>query len=336
MYTLGPIPSRCLITRYQAHELVKYPTYKKYDPEYGHFRSVIYDKDGYIACFSPPKSISLDEFKSIPIENCIIEEFIEGTMINVFFDRIWRIATKSVLGAECAFDSHQSFASMFYECMKYHTLSFDDLNKAFTYSFVMQHPNNKIISEVVVPRLVIVAVYEIVGQTIYEHPTTILGQNRYTFSSYEEAECAAQTLNIKGLMIKHDGKRCKIRNTTHENIAKIKGQSTFEYQYLCIRNTPQADVYFSYFPENKIKAPEYETQILNCAQRLFQNYMDCFVHKKKKLGTYLLKTYLYDLHGIYLHTLKPQYITKKVVIDYLNSLHPRRFITLLRLAFQVN
>ena len=251
-------------------------------------------------------------------------------MINVFFDNVWRIATKSVLDADCSFDAPLSFASMFYECMQYHNLTFEELNKNLTYSFVMQHPLNRIVSAVNAPRLVIVAVYEIKGNTIYERDTTILGQNRFTFSSYEEAECAAQTLNIKGLMLKHCGRRCKIRNTNYENIAHIKGQSPFEYQYLCIRNTPRVEDYFNYFPESRAKALHYETTILNCAKRLFVNYHDCFMCKKNKLATYITKSYLYDIHGIYLNRIKP-YITKKVVLDYMNSLPPQRLITLLRL-----
>ena len=40
---------------------------------------------------------------SMNLENCIAEEFIEGTMINLFFDhenQEWEIASKSAIGAK--------------------------------------------------------------------------------------------------------------------------------------------------------------------------------------------------------------------------------------------
>jgi hypothetical protein len=57
---------------------------------YGLFRSVILNSDDEILCFSPPKSISYGEFiEKYPKKdkNIIVEEFVEGTMINVFWNK---------------------------------------------------------------------------------------------------------------------------------------------------------------------------------------------------------------------------------------------------------
>ena len=52
---------------------------------------------------APPKSIYFDDFvNENNIEDCYFEEFIEGTMINVFWDKYiedWNMATKSNIGA---------------------------------------------------------------------------------------------------------------------------------------------------------------------------------------------------------------------------------------------
>ena len=67
----------------------------KYDKQYltfdlvkstGMFRSVIY-KDKKILVFAPPKSVAPDKFTTdYPPNECTAEEFVEGTMINLFFD----------------------------------------------------------------------------------------------------------------------------------------------------------------------------------------------------------------------------------------------------------
>jgi hypothetical protein len=70
----------------------------------GLYRSTIF-LHNELVCFSPPKSLSFNSFcKKYPnLDNSItIEEFVEGTMINVYYDNIsktWEIATKNNVGA---------------------------------------------------------------------------------------------------------------------------------------------------------------------------------------------------------------------------------------------
>ena len=52
----------------------------------GKFRSLIH-KNGKLLSFSPPKSLPFEDFiNTYPLEECFAEEFVEGTMINVFYD----------------------------------------------------------------------------------------------------------------------------------------------------------------------------------------------------------------------------------------------------------
>ena len=72
----------------------------------GLYRSVIVKKNSWqIVCVSPPKSISPEVFMATYDPSSIVaEQFIEGTMINVFWDMDgdgWMVNTKSKVGAEC-------------------------------------------------------------------------------------------------------------------------------------------------------------------------------------------------------------------------------------------
>ena len=252
-------PNDCIQKNTDGYTLVKYPPSKKNMDNYCNFRSVIYNSNQHPVCFSPPKSISMDQFKTMfPIEQCIVEQFVEGTMINVFYDETWKIATKSVLHATCTFNSERTFADMFYDC----NLQFDTLDKTIVYSFVMQHPENRIVTKIDTPQLILVAAYQI--QDGYAMEVNVEGFKRpkqYLYELYEDAEYAAQLMNIKGLIFKCNGVRSKIRNKDHEMIEMVKGNSPFKVHYLWIRNTEKATEYFSHFPEDRVVANQIESTI---------------------------------------------------------------------------
>ena len=69
----------------------------------GLFRSVVISlNSGKIVSFSPPKSVGFQQYSKVADawENTRAEEFIEGTMVNVFHaDGEWEIATRSMIGA---------------------------------------------------------------------------------------------------------------------------------------------------------------------------------------------------------------------------------------------
>lgn len=160
----------------------------------GLLRSVVLDQYGKVVAYSPPKCIiaSPNEFNErFSDDKIIVEEFVEGTMINVFYHKPngqedgadWDIATKSCVGANIVFHSlpptlpqaqdqeqeqdqaqdqepKKTFRRMFLECMNHVGLDFSALQKDCSYSFVMQHPNNHIVRHTTEPALYLIAVYK--------------------------------------------------------------------------------------------------------------------------------------------------------------------------------
>ena len=86
---------------------------------YGKYRSVIINEAGAVVGFAPPKSIAAEIFIAThPVvnENMVAEEFVEGTMLNVFFNAgVWEVATKQTIGANVRFYTNNvdTFYSMF-------------------------------------------------------------------------------------------------------------------------------------------------------------------------------------------------------------------------------
>ena len=327
-------PSDCNQKKVGEYTVVKYPVHKKNQPEYKLFRSVIYH-NGLPVCFSPPKSISMEQFKlNYPnISSCVVEEFVEGTMINYFFEpqqNKWIPSTRSIVGAENVFESDKTFAQMFQECLSQYTIS---LNPSYIYSFVIQHPENYIITPVQQPSLYLVAMYSILDGKVTEIPLMIEGvplPSRYSVSSYEEAEQLAQTVDGKGLTIKCHGERTKIKKLDYYKKEDMKGSLPFPYYYLFIRNTPISIEYLNNFPFYISKANDIEQQVHRVIHLLYEQYVSCYIKKENRLSTYVTKKYLYELHQVYLTSLRPWRMSITTVTHYVNKLHPNQITTILR------
>lgn len=324
-------PSDCIQKRTGEYTLVKYPVHKKNQPEYNLFRSVVYC-NGVPVCFSPPKSFSIETFQQRhPISSCVVEEFVEGTMINYFFDQgKWIPVTRTIVGAENTFESEKTFAEMFHECLSQYSVT---LNPSYIYSFVMQHPENYIITPVNHPSLCLVAVYTLLEGKVTEVSTADHGfptPLQYSVSSYEEAELLAQIVTVKGLALKCNGERAKFKRLEYYQKEFMKGNQPFFYHYLFIRNTPQSIEYLSNFPHYINKANLIEQNIHRIIHLLYEQYVSCYIKRENRLATYTTKKYLFELHQIYLNALRPWKMNISAVTTYVNSLHPNQIMTILR------
>jgi hypothetical protein len=323
-------------TQFGEYALVNYKKHEHYD---GLYRSVIF-KDKKAVCFSPPKSIPYPEFcEKNPISSVVVDEFIDGTMINVFYDsdtNEWVIATRSIVGADCTFYSQKTFHDMFHET----NIDYVKLNKSYCYSFVLQHPDNQIVTPVTNPALYLIAVYHITEIGVVEvHSsnhciTDYLTPYNFIFSSYEEAEQFVQTQSytFKGLMLKTGNERSKIRNPAYEKVKQLRGNSASPlYTYLSIRSTPDQLEYEKYFPNHSF--PVYEKQLSHLIVSLHSLYMECFIKRMKPLKEYKqpFKQHMYELHMTYLHQLRQEKkcVTRHEVKKYVVTLSPAVTVTLI-------
>lgn len=135
-------------------------------------RSLIFDDTGKLLCFTPQKSIKsniLSKIEDLSTENNVrIEPLIEGTMINVFYDKrneSWIYCTKGNIGASQSFfrvgEKGLSFLDMFYECCKNQNINIEQLPQNYCYSFVMQHVNNRLVSSFNTNNVILIRMYEI-------------------------------------------------------------------------------------------------------------------------------------------------------------------------------
>jgi hypothetical protein len=356
------------VKKYEHSYVLKYDKLELTDENVhslGLFRSIIVDEDGNILSFAPPKSVNLDVFtQTTNYDECSVQHFPEGTMVNVFFDKItdeWEIATRSTIGAKCNFnaDSTNTYRYMFLDAMNHGGIEFEHLNKLFCYSFVLQHPQNRIVCPVLEPTLVLTNCYQIDSEnmiTEHKNPGTDLNMH-FSISQlshhYMKDEVFAKSLNYNGSswqeLIEHfqsenldyglqgiviynqKGERTKIRNSTYEKIKHLKGNSPkLQYNYYYLRQTGDVKEYLTYYPEHKVEFSSFRRELHKWTNQLYQNYIKCFIKKQKPLVDYPynFKTHMYKIHELYLNDLKldGKFVNKNIVINYVNTLPPPRLM----------
>lgn len=339
--------------------------YKKEDMDNSHIssfglcRSIVLNEENKCVVYSPPKCLNTETFmEKYPTlnDNCIVEEMVEGTMINMFWNEEgegeWEIATKGVVGANTRFFNgpyDNTFKNMFFEAFEKCGLTYDALNKEYCHSFVLQHPNNRIVVPFYKASLKLVAVYKIAtieGDIIVEHidkysywktnfsqNTSLQLNDVYDLDSYENLNVKYASNDTRydtlGYVIynKDTGERMKVRNPVYEKVKRLRGnQSKLQFQYLTLRTQGKVKEYLKYYPENKLEFAKYRDIVHYFTYTLYAYYRNCFVKKEKPLREYgaQFRTHMYKIHEAYKNELKEEgrFVDNAFVVKYVNELAP--------------
>jgi len=348
------------------------------DAEYGLYRSIIVAlPEKQILCFSPPKSVIMDKFIVNACgdrDNIYVNETIEGTMINLFYDyRIhkWEISTKSAIGGNYFYYRNQydldddktkkqtSFYRMFLDALRLGENQelndftyLENLPKNYSYSFVLQHPDNHIVLSVNAPTLHLVGIYEItdknhivsVSPLVYEEwdifkniQGVIDFPKRFAFTSYTEMEdtyCSIQqSFNYVGLTFLNlkTGERTTMANPTYEEMKTLRGNNpNLQYQYLCLRRINKVKDFLYYFPQYRSVFFKFYEDFNNFVSNVHLSYLTYYVQKQEVQISKKYFPHIYRIHhNVFLPSLQteePLIIRRKVVKEYFDEMEPRELI----------
>ena len=321
----------------------------------GLYRSVVcafIDGKIEVLSFAPPKSLNKNRFmEENELSKCIQLDFAEGTMVNVFWDKTadeWNINTKSCIGARCSWNSDKTFRFLFLDAMNETQLEFDELDKNYCYSFVLQHPENKIVVPLTEKKLILTNVYEINNEgeniTITSRPDVVKNfKGNHIFENTIESfefwdelleHYASDNLEYtqQGIVVVNkEGHRLKLRNRNYERVKHLKGNNPkLQFHYYYLRQKGMVSEFLKYYPEYRVLFSQFRNDMHSFTAQLHVNYINCFIQKQKKLSEYpyQYKPHMYALQEKYINELfhEKKYVNKQVVIDYVNSLPPQRLM----------
>jgi hypothetical protein len=333
-------------------------------------RSVVYSLDtGMPVCVSPVRRIKIgtDEdwlFRESISGNICITKYIDGTMINVFWNKNinsetgepfgWTLSSRSKLHATCRFTSDHLFNDLFEEARKELDISYDSLNPELCYSFVLVHPETRHVIAYGSPKIYLVSVTKcnvkdercdcemfswenikkealrIKDETILppEIDTTILN----TMKQVSESK------NTEGWVIlsrKGSWGRIRVLTNKYEEALKVRGDCpSRRTNYIRLMSQdPSGDLikkYASYYPEEIEDIRDLGKLIGETGKELFNWYILRHVRKEKEhtdLPHWTRKP-IWELHGRYLRSRQP--IRPSGILDYFRSISPTNVNKLLK------
>ena len=283
---------------------------------------VIDTKTNTVVMYPPRKSWELRTFDTFKELNTPMQELVDGTMVNLFYHKRsddWLLSTRSNIGCTNKWSQDMNFKEMFDDCSK--DLDYDFLDKSKTYSFVMRHKKNRIITPVTTNELYLVEVRE--NGRLVEVPEGV-GYNVLPTIDPENLTDTQSRL-YKGYTTSVDGVRYKWLSNECKFIEMIKPNTNNPLlNYLTLRNSGHLTNYLKLFPEERFQFDKYRKQVHQLTGILHQFYLNVFVQKQidKKDIPFALNPLMYDLHGIYLK--EKQGISWSRVKNYIYELEPKR------------
>jgi len=273
------------------------------------FRSIIWNMvTNRPVCVSPGRGAA---FSAAPATGWRAEEFVDGVMINMFYDGAndnWKLATRTQLGAGGSFYGTRPFAELFEETCKVQGVDLTLFDKTCCYSFVLNHPEERIVVPVLygTPTLTLVATYRIdpatgAFETVVAH-APIAGIKRPTLYptletlegviTYVGARSAADRQAFQGVVLtRADGQghtRWKLRSTLYSHIRFLRGnQAKLPFLWLDLwSRAPRAFLeYLIYYPEESVAAQRIVETFKGCTQTFHDLFIQVYKKHELPLGS---------------------------------------------------
>jgi len=284
------------------------------------FRSVVWDSMKNKPVFvAPQKSMNMDTFPA-DFTSHIVEEFVDGVMINLFFDvykNQWRITTRSRLDADNKFYKH-TFSELFMQTYNaFFPQGFAQLNQACGYSFVLQHPLNRIVVPVTQPMLTLVEITMLDPSgnlLISPVPNTFMPARRFAVTNPTDCQLLLSNMDqfegirSQGVVVRNllTGQRWKMRTNTYMACRKLRGNhSQLEYVWFENHKNNTLEQYLSLYPEERVAANAALANWTQVVSDLYNWYVHVFKLKDVPKDTIPAhyKGMLFDLHGQYISRL---------------------------------
>lgn len=239
-------------------------------------RSIIWDTEANRAvCVSPGRGFKCSESQEGKV--VCVEEFVDGVMVNMFWDRFqgrWRIATRTVMDGFNNCHGTRSFHELFIETFGLKRLDLEgegDFKKQCWYSFVLQHPEERIVVTTGTPELKLVDTND---ENISPLLATLLPRQFTGLNTIEDVRRFVKendNVNFQGVVFYLEGvnRRFKMRTDAYEFARCFRGnQSKLPYIWLNLYSTDRLDQYLEIYPEEAEQSSAIVARYLDCVAEM--------------------------------------------------------------------
>lgn len=258
------------------------------------FRSSVWDiAENKLVCEGPPKMYSFTDAVTDGVgPNMTVRDFVDGVMINLFHHNgAWRIATRTVLDAECSYYGKRTFAELFWETFASVGLTNELLDSRHTYTWVLQHPEERV---VVSPAYGIAQLYLVATSDDSLNPTLAnLQSTRH--DDVKTLEDVKERVDAYGkrfgtqwqglIMTAPDGKMYKLRSNEYDEARVLRGnQPKRAYIWLERWSANRLPAYLRLYPEEECDANAVIASFKASTKELHDLYLKVYRKHELPLG----------------------------------------------------
>ena len=255
-------------------------------PHVGRFRSVVWNaRTNRPVCIAPAQSSTLTDTFTLS-EDATIEEFVDGVMINMFWDGTrWRLATRTQLDAPGHFYGKRPFAELFTETFLGAGFNFNDFNRDLCYSWVLQHPSERVVVPIPygVAKLYLVETTNVASGLPVPPPAGVRTPEKHLLTSMDAVKARMLAwghrfgIAWQGLVIKQGGRRFKLRSAQYEAARELRGnQAKLPYVWMERWSQGRLISYLRQYPEEAPEAEALTHQFKTCTQELHHFYLEVY------------------------------------------------------------
>lgn len=303
------------------------------------YRGVIVEKDtNKPLCYTFNKMLRHlpDDWK---LEDCKVTESCDGSQIKVFYyekEGYWVVSTtRRIDASKSYFFSNKSFMEMFQESSS--VLNWDRLNKECCYSFVMAHPENRVVKKHDHPSLIHVLTRNMKTLKLVNDDVGIQKALPANFNEKADMWKAVRKLSYwkEGFVVYHQPTQSfvKVINKKYQEVKNLRGSSSsLLYHYFDLKKKDKISHFLKYYPEFKTIFNYFEDCFNNLCLLTFNEYISLRVRKTLQQSDVLrpLKPVLFRIHGV--HLTKHVRIRLADVREHLEEYHPSMLRKLVDMA----
>lgn len=321
------------------------------------FRSVVWDVMANVpVCVAPPKAESTAPPTGEASQFLMIQDFLEGTMINVFRhasnpDKLV-VTTRTQLGATGSFYSKKSFYEMFVNALAAQGMTeaavaqklpavSEETPSSFA-SFLLMHPEHRVVRGCMRPSVDCIHVGTVhadgrvdmkenpqefpfpIGHEFIQYPVTGFRSDA-DLESFFRTYCKTQPWYWQGLVLKDgQGHRWRMRNPNYLYLRELRGgEATAVERFLRVRSQRKVMEYLKHYREERKEFGALEGALRLATQAVFDAYKSVHKAHEKKLADInkSIQPFVFRLHAHYLEHLKPQgeTVRMKDAIELVNN-----------------
>lgn len=294
-----------------------------------------------IVCMSIPNEYNFESFKnSIKFNDCVIEDNIEGSSVNVYYyNNIWNVSTTFSINAdETRFRNKKTFRQIFDSLFD---LGKNNLDKRYTYNFLIDSSNKELYH--------VETTNNITGDIInvnlgIKKPAVLYLKDRINnlnVSNYSELMKLVDSFphDRKGIIIYS---RDRLKRTSIISKEFIRKTDILDNQgdidFICLDSLfkkNNKELILSYYPSYKEYFTEIECKLDNLVGKLHKLYVDVKCKKDTNTITPLIyEKSIRKIHQMYMykksiHLGKQSKIKNNDIYDYLSSLDTKYLLYLI-------